>query len=304
MSYDLNIPWPVNSYDKKPNAQELQNLKNTIVTNYSLGVTHQAINFTLPDTVKVPLNTPSEINPIPITSLLQDLRPKFPKLRLFSRVTLVVNDLTKVPSLGKLANHFDVIAIQPNNEKALQLTVLNLDVDLISVNLVSRLNYFLKFKALHTAIEKGIKFEINYAQLTAGSAGYSSSDTSGNLIKKNFFHNVLQLIRGTRSNGLVISSGAQNPLQLRNVNDVLILLGTLGLERNKGKKFITEYPEKVLISGKLKTKSYRQTIAVNDSEKFAEDKEGTETDKLSGVGYKKKLEDSSSGRLLKKRKLN
>ncbi|KAK6897427.1 Ribonuclease P/MRP protein subunit RPP1 [Candida tropicalis] len=297
MSYDLNIPWPVSSYDKKPTPQELTNFKNTIITNYSLGITHQVLNFIITDSIKIPINSnnKNDINPIPIDSLIKEFKPKFPKLRLFTRITLIINDCSKIPSIPKLTNNFDIISIQPNNEKVFQSIVLNLEIDLISINLSNKLNFYLKFKTLHTAIEKGIKFEINYSQLISGNQGFLNNETNSNLIKKNFFNNVLQLIRGTRSNGLVISSGAQNPLQLRNLNDILILLSTLGLDKNKSRKFITEMPEKVLINGKLKSKSHRQTIVINDDEKFVEDS--------NGVGYKKKLEDSSSGRLLKKRKL-
>ncbi|KAL6453619.1 RPP1 Ribonuclease P/MRP protein subunit RPP1 [Candida maltosa Xu316] len=294
MTYDLNIPWPCNDYTRAPSSHNLINLKNTIVTNYSLGVTHQVINFTINDYVKIPLNTPDKINPIPVTNLLKELKPQFPKLRLFSRLTIVVNDSSKLPTLTKLTNHFDIIAVQPTNEKAFQLTVLNLEVDLISINLGSKLSFFLKHKVLNTAIEKGIKFEINYSTLVSGDSGYSTNDTNVNMIKKNFFNNAIQLIRGVRSRGLVISSGAQNPLQLRNVNDIIILLSTLGLDKNKSKTFIIVNPERVLINGKLKSKSHRQTVVLND-ENFVEEN--------NGQGYKKKLEDTSSGRLLKKRKV-
>lgn len=56
MSYDLNIPWPVNNYDKSPTLQQLTNLRNIIITNYSLGITHQAINFQISiESVKIPI---------------------------------------------------------------------------------------------------------------------------------------------------------------------------------------------------------------------------------------------------------
>ncbi|KHC57340.1 ribonuclease P/MRP protein subunit RPP1, partial [Candida albicans P60002] len=120
MSYDLNIPWPVNNYDKSPTLQQLTNLRNIIITNYSLGITHQAINFQISiESVKIPT---TKINPIPINQLLNELLPKFPKLKLFSRLTLIVNDSSKLPQLNKLQNQFDIIAIQPLNEKVLQLS--------------------------------------------------------------------------------------------------------------------------------------------------------------------------------------
>lgn len=125
-----------------------------------------------------------------------------------------------------------------------------------------------------------------------------------NLIKKNFFNNVLQLIRGCRSRGIIISSGAQTSLQLRNLSDILILLKTLSsspsdLSKNNCSKFITINPERVLINGKLKQKSHRQTIVVNNDGDLLQEKQ---TISGSGGGFKKKLDDTSSGRLLKKRK--
>lgn len=312
MSYDLNIPWPVNNYDKSPTLQQLTNLRNIIITNYSLGITHQAINFQISiESVKIPTTTTAttKINPIPINQLLNELLPKFPKLKLFSRLTLIVNDSSKLPQLNKLQNQFDIIAIQPLNEKVLQLSILNLDIDLISINLASKLSFYLKFKTLNNATEKGIKFEICYSQLISGNTnsgggGYIDDSTNTNLIKKNFFNNVLQLIRGCRSRGIIISSGAQTSLQLRNLSDILILLKTLSsspsdLSKNNCSKFITINPERVLINGKLKQKSHRQTIVVNNDGDLLQEKQ---TISGSGGGFKKKLDDTSSGRLLKRRK--
>lgn len=322
MSYDLNIPWPINNYDKSPTLQQLTNLRNIIITNYSLGITHQVINFQISlESVKIPIaTTNNNINPIPKDQLLNELLPKFPKLKLFTRLTLVVNDSSKLPQLGKLQNHFDIIALQPLNEKVLQLSILNLDIDLISINLSSKLSFYLKFKTLNNATEKGIKFEICYSQLISGNnnnnscGGYVDDSINANLIKKNFFNNVLQLIRGCRSRGIIISSGAQNPLQLRNLSDILILLKTLSsspldLSKNNCQKFITINPQRVLINGKLKQKSYRQTIVVNNNSDLLQDNKpqkestgGSSSSSGGGGGFKKKLDDTSSGRLLKKRK--
>ncbi|KHC57341.1 ribonuclease P/MRP protein subunit RPP1, partial [Candida albicans P60002] len=172
-----------------------------------------------------------------------------------------------------------------------------------------KLSFYLKFKTLNNATEKGIKFEICYSQLisgntTNGGGGYIDDSTNTNLIKKNFFNNVLQLIRGCRSRGIIISSGAQTSLQLRNLSDILILLKTLSsspsdLSKNNCSKFITINPERVLINGKLKQKSHRQTIVVNNDGDLLQEKQ---TISGSGGGFKKKLDDTSSGRLLKKRK--
>lgn len=300
MSYDLNIPWPCNNYNTTPNAQQWTDLKNTIITNLQLGVTHQAINFSIDESIKIPFNTPDKINPISVTSILDELKPKFPTLKLFTRVTLIVTDSSKLQGVAKLQNHFDLFAIQPTTEKALQLTILNIECDLISLNLANRLPFFLKFKAIGTGVAKGIKFEINYSQLITGSLGYSS-DVSVNLIKKNWFNNVLQLIRSSRSRGLVVSSGAQNPLQVRNANDILILLKTLGLDSSKARSCILLNPEKALLSARLRIKSYKQVISIGNESLIGNTNEDLDK-KHNATGYKRKFSDTMTGLLLKKYK--
>ena len=303
MSYDLNIPWPCNNYNTSLTPQQWTDLKNTIITNLELGITHQAINFTIDESVKIPFNTPDKINPILIKQLVDELTPKFPTLHLFSRVTLIVNDSSKLQGVAKLQNHFDLFAIQPTNEKALQLTILNIECDLISFNLSTKLPFFLKFKAIGTGVAKGIKFEINYSQLVSGSLGYtpSSSDVGVNLIKKNCFNNVIQLIRSSRSRGLVVSSGAQNPLQLRNSSDILILLKTLGLNSSKSKSCILMNPEKALLNARLRIKSYKQVISIGDESLIGNESEDIQK-KHEAAGYKRKFDGTLTGKLLKKYK--
>ncbi|EGW34987.1 uncharacterized protein SPAPADRAFT_131716 [Spathaspora passalidarum NRRL Y-27907] len=299
MPYDLNIPWPVDNYTSKPTPSQLTQLKNIISTNYTLGITHQVINYSITETVKIPINNANEINPIDITWLRNEL-VNFPKLRLFTRLTLIVNDSSKIQHLTKLQNHFDLIAIQPLTEKALQLTITNLDVDLISLNLSSRLPFFLKHKIIGSAIDKGIKFEICYNWLISGAIGYDGTHANVQLIKKNFFNNVLQLIRASRSRGLVISSGATQPLQLRNSNDILTILKTLGLDRSRAKACMTVNPERVLVNGRLRIKSYKQTISVNDNAKLLENEHENPNKKSDSLVYKRKLQDTDTGKLLKK----
>ncbi|KAK6204924.1 RNase P subunit p30-domain-containing protein [Scheffersomyces amazonensis] len=310
MLYDLNVPWPVNNYHTKPNQNELNNLKNTIVTLHTLGYTHIAINFQINESIKVPLNQTQLINPIDIDLLKLELS-KFPSLKLFTRITIVIYDPAKLQGLTKIQSQFDILAIQPLTEKALQMCVTNLDIDLISFNLGSKLAFYLKHKTIGSAVDKGIKFEICYNHLISGSIGITNSATNPveNLafVKKNFFNNVLQLIRSSRSKGIIISSGANLPLQARNSEDILILLKTLGLDQSRAKGCITVNPERVLVNGRLRIKSFKQTILVDNSSSSNtltnNDKEDPNKKSDANV-YKKRLDDSSSGRLLKKQRKN
>lgn len=98
MLCDLNVPWPCLTYNTQPTQQQLEVLKNTIVTLYSLGYTHQAINFSINENVRIPVGTPDLINPINIAYLKSELVPRFPKLKLFTRLTIIVSDPSKLAS--------------------------------------------------------------------------------------------------------------------------------------------------------------------------------------------------------------
>lgn len=314
MLFDLNVPWPSNNYVTTPTPQQTTSLLNTITTLYTLGYTHIAINFTLSENVRFP-NNQQDINPIQIKMIKDHFKDNFPKLKLFTRLTLVINDPSQCQGLSKVQNSFDLIAVQPTSEKGLQLATTNLDIDLISFNMASKLPFFLKHKTIGSALEKGIKFEICYSPMISGPAGYSIQTANDNmslsktalLVRKYFFSNVLQLIRATRSKGLVVSSGATQPLQMRNLSDILSLLKTVGLDNSRAKSCVTDNPEKVLVNGRLKIKSYKQTITVgNDNDKndilYNNDKED-DAKKTDSGGYKKKLSDSSGGNLLKKQRV-
>jgi len=307
MLYDLNVPWPTNNYTSKPTEEQLTSLRNTIATLHSFGYTHIAINFTIDESIKIPTNGQVPVNPIDTKEVID--ATKFPNLKLFTRVTIVINDPSQCQGLSKLQNSFDILAVQPVSERALILCTTNLDIDLISFSMGSKLPFFIKHKTVGSAIEKGIKFEICYSPMIGGSAAYTMSNdnlrlsSTGQLIRKNFFNNALQLIRASRSKGLIVSSGASQPLHVRNSSDIINLLKTLDLDSSRSKACVTLNPEKVLISGRLRVKSYKQTIQIDNDNKdnnvlINNSKENKK--KLDSSAYKKRLDDTSSGRLLKK----
>lgn len=301
MLVDLNVPWPVNDYQSIPTERQLLNLYNTISTLYSLGYTHLGINFTINESVKIP-NQSDQCNPINLIKIKQKF-DKFEGLKFFSRITITVNDPGQCQGITKLQNAFDIISIMPMNERALILCTTNLDIDLITFPMGSKLGFFLKHKTIGSAIEKGIKFEICYSPVISGSAGFVDP---GQLTRKNFFNNALQLIRSSRSKGLIVSSSAQQPLQVRNSANILTLLNTLGLDPSRSKATMTINPEKVLISGRLRVKSWKQTVQIdnnNDNNDVLINNDLESDKKHDTKAYKKKLDQTSAGRLLKKQRI-
>ena len=308
--YDLNVPWPVLGYGKASPVQ-IASLKATISTAFALDYTHIAINFTVPEGTRLPVHDAASINPIPMAALSKHFEKSFPKARLFSRLTLMVADPAQIQGLAKIQNHFDILAVQPTTEKALQLAVSNLDIDIVSLNLSQRLPFYLKHKTVCSGVDRGVHFEISYATLIGGPAGYTNNgsemvlSTTALAARKNFFSNALQLIRASRSRGLVVSSGATHPLQLRNSSDILTVLKTIGLESGRTKHCVTTSPERALVSGRLRIKSYKQTvIAGNEEERdvlWNNESEDPQK-KLDSTGYKKRAAEAAGGLLKKHRK--
>lgn len=267
--YDLNVSWPALAYGAVPSATEITNLHNTISMLYTMGYRYVAINFSISENVRLPLSTPDKLNPIP----LADLRKKFADhegLHLFSRITLIIADPAKCQNILKLNNLacFDIISVQPTTEKALQLTTTNMDIDIVSLPMASRLPFFLKHKTVGQALSRGIKFEICYSGLIAGPAGYESASalgTTGHISRKIFFGNCLQLIRALRCQGIVFSSGASEPLHVRNHTDILAVMRELGLKTSNAKEGFVKNPEAALVSGRLRIKSNKQTVMVGNS---------------------------------------
>lgn len=263
--YDLNVVWPSQSYTA-PSTAQMENLYNTISMLDSFGYHFLAINFIVPETVKLPQNGVDKLNPIPMSEIRQRLQA-FPKLRLFSRITLVLSEPSKCQNVLKINNTgaFDIVSVQPMTEKALQLTTTNLDIDLISLPMATRWPYFLKHKTVGQALSKGIKFELCYSGLIGGPAGYESSTAlgvTGKITRKQFFSNTLQLIRASRSQGLVLSSGATEPMHVRNYVDILAILNQLDLKNSNCKEGFLNNPEAVLIKGRLRITSNKQTVMI------------------------------------------
>lgn len=254
--YDLNVPWPAS-----PLPAQVTNVRNTVAMLHALGVTHVALNVYVGEHDRV-----KDANPIPMAEMRRRLAGL--DVRVFSRATVVLSDPARSQHVQRLAPHFDVVAVQPTTEKALQAVASNVDVDIISLPLAQRLPFFVKHKTVGQALGRGVRFEVCYAGLISGPAGYVSSaalGASAQLARKTYIGNVLQLIRASRSRGLVFSSGAAEPLHARNHADVIAVMETLGLKARSTREGFTTNPERALVSGRLRIKSHKQTVMAGNA---------------------------------------
>lgn len=246
MLVDLNVCWPQKSFQQSLSDSEIEKVKAVLSTLHVLGYTHVALNFTVNHSDKFPSNP----NPMQINEHFGELM-RATGLKLYSRITLVIDDPSKGQSIAKLSQHFDIVAAQPISERGVTLATTNLDIDLLTFNYSQRLPCFLKHKSVCSCVKRGVKLEIVY------SAALKDLQS-----RRQFVNNVRSIVRSSRSRGIVISSGAQSPLECRNILGITSLIKTLGLSSDKCSQAMSQLAAAALLNGRLRNKSYKQTVAL------------------------------------------
>jgi ribonuclease P/MRP protein subunit RPP1 len=146
------------------------------------------------------------------------------------------------------------LALRPTNEKAFLLACTSLDnFSIISLDLTVRYPFHFRPKPFMTAIRRGIRFEICYAQAV---------QDGGADKRRNFTSNTLAIVRATRGRGLIVSSEARSVLSVRAPADVQNLLNVWGMEQERAKEAISVTPRSVVVNERMRRTSYRGVIDV------------------------------------------
>lgn len=88
-------------------------------------------------------------------------------IRQLTRLTVIGEDgsaLQEAFSQTEITTSYDILAVQPMNEKALQLACTTLPVDIIALDLSRRLSYRLKSTVLSAALSRGVFFEVVWSE--------------------------------------------------------------------------------------------------------------------------------------------
>lgn len=238
MLYDLNVLWP---QDSSPSS--ITGVKKTLAVLQDLGYTTVALNVVHSGAVS-PKNLSNPIDK-------QSLQTQFPKLTILSRITLVVSDASQNYNLQTVYSLFDLVAIRPLTEKALQSAATALDIDIISIDCSHRLPFFLKFKTACTAVDRGVKLEICYAG--------STSDA-----RKHIITNAAQVIRASRKRGIIASSESSSPLVVKSPYDVTNLLTVWGLDHMRARDAVGRTASLVVKNAALRNSSFKQVVQVTN----------------------------------------
>ncbi|KAJ3181264.1 Ribonuclease P protein subunit p30 [Geranomyces variabilis] len=107
---------------------------------------------------------------------------------------------------------YDLLAVQPTTEKVFQVACSSYEVDIISLEMGSRLPFFLRPPSINMAISRGVYFEISY--------GAAIRDQTA---RKHLVSNAAALMRLTGGKNVIITSAAEKAMEVRGPYDVINL---------------------------------------------------------------------------------
>ncbi|KAI8624236.1 RNase P subunit p30 [Xylariaceae sp. FL1651] len=278
MLYDLNIAW-------SPQASPAD-LERTLVFSASLGYNVVALNHTIGGALPSQITNPLPTFPPPSSASTAAPQTKQPRLpTVLRRATLVLSEASQHHRLPQLASNYDILAVRPQTEESFTAACLTLsDISLISLDLTVRQPFSFRPKPCMSAVSRGVRFEVCYAQVLQGPApaqtlggkgasGQGARDTYGSAgnvggggvdarARAMFIGNLASLIRVTRGRGIVISSEAQSVLGLRAPADVVNLLHVWGLSTDRATEGLGVLPRGVVVNEGLKRSAFRGVVDI------------------------------------------
>jgi ribonuclease P/MRP protein subunit RPP1 len=257
MFFDLNIP--VDNDDKFAPMQ-MAALANALV---ELGYDGCAYNVTLKN--KVPKDHVCNIQPLALSSSealgrqlsgssLLRLQADARGFRQLRRLTVLLDDMAHVHTLSATnpaLKQYDVVAVQPCDERTFQQACTSLDVDVISIDFTQRLPYHLKLALVQQAVERGVYFEICYSPMIKDSS-----------CRRNLISNSISLLRACKRSNVFMSSAASRAFDLRGPYDVMNLGCIFGLHPSAARAVVDHNPSAVLSCGFANRKTFRGAASI------------------------------------------
>lgn len=225
---------------------------------------------------------------------IRELKKKHEKLKILSRITVLLDDSDQAYLLSHdVIQSYDILAIQPRNEKLFQQACQSLEIDVISLNMTERPSFYLKFPTMNAAIERGVHFEISYSP--------AFRDPSR---KKTLIALAINLVATAKGRNIVVSSGATNEMDFRGPYDLINLGLLFNLTEKQSKAALTNNCRAVLFHKEARSDTAKSIIsgkALTDidpgkdssSDGIGEDESGSDSDEdddFEPVGKKAKQE--------------
>ncbi|KAI8601667.1 RNase P subunit p30-domain-containing protein [Dissophora ornata] len=253
MFYDLNLPISATPGSAQAAQEQLETRKRVELLVH-LG--YQAVAYNYEISGKMPNN---HVNPITKLSL-----PGV-NVKQYSRLTLVVDDISQNYGLNTNnpgVSSYDILAVQPTNEKLFQAACGTFEVDIISLDMSARLPFYLKHSTVGLAVERGIYFELCY--------GAAIRDATA---RRNLISNAQSLIRVTRGKNIILSSQAMKAMELRGPYDIVNFGTLLGLNQAVAKDCLSSHCRAVIMHAETRRNTTRAVISVDPVSSLTENEQ-------------------------------
>lgn len=152
------------------------------------------------------------------------------RLKVYSRLTLGLADTSQVHNILKMpvVEKYDVLCIFPKTDDMFNTIIKKLEVDMITIDITQRASWISRKNLVQMAIEKGITFEITYSPALMDSS-----------IRRDCFTNGRDLHRASKGKGLILSSKASKPIEIRSPFDVANMGLLFGMTPEQGGRAVS-----------------------------------------------------------------
>lgn len=179
------------------------------------------------------------------------------KLNILQRVTIEFSDSGVAHKVNQSENlkKYDIIAVIPKTLQAFQYACGTMDIDIISFEPESKIPFKMSRKLYSQAVERGIFFELMY------SPAIRDSTSRKNIISTAHNYHAIG-----KSRNIIVTSGAENYMQVRDVHDVINLGFIFGLNSNESLEVVRNNTRRVILKaeGRKCGKHYMLVDSINE----------------------------------------
>eukprot|EP00698_Gefionella_okellyi_P010540 TRINITY_DN2736_c0_g1_i1.p1 TRINITY_DN2736_c0_g1~~TRINITY_DN2736_c0_g1_i1.p1 ORF type:complete len:237 (-),score=53.10 TRINITY_DN2736_c0_g1_i1:277-987(-) len=233
MYFDINVP----AADKVLDDARLQTLKKFGFDAYGFAVTCVG-NDKIPPPLPV---SPSSNTTGPTPHHLNRLTVQVPDAGMY----YLTNQLQAI-------NTWDVVAAMPMSEKAFLAVCERAEVDIVSLDLGNRMPFKLKAQQIHAALARGMFFEIPVDAMLRDAGA-----------RRHLIANARTIVRATNGKGVILTSGATDPMLMRSPHEICALGYLCGLQHDQAVIAMTVAPQMALDHAKSR-KAFRTVIGVEE----------------------------------------
>uniref|UniRef100_A0A8C5MXK6 Ribonuclease P protein subunit p30 n=1 Tax=Leptobrachium leishanense TaxID=445787 RepID=A0A8C5MXK6_9ANUR len=243
---------------------DVKKLQNIIEMAAHLGYSTVAINH-VADSEKKKLEIAKPISVAELFPSLPIVQGKCKPIKILTRLTIIASDPSHcnvLRSTSPSTRWYDIVAVFPKTEKLFHAACTNIDVDLVCINVTEKHPFFIRKPPVNAAIERGIFFELIYTPAIKDST-----------IRRYTISNALNLMQFCKGKNIILSSGAERPLDMRGPYDVATLGLLFGLSEGTSKAALSTNCRAALLHGETRKTAFG--IVYTEKKKFIEE-ESTE----------------------------